>query len=241
LPEFPVFLSFLLRLGLAITGIFLAYGFSGKRVFFQLVGAFFTASFVFCGVVYGIFAIFHPQKLTIHNGVVYYDLSPLILVITTLIAYGILLLAKNSLKKEKNFCPYAILHLQQNGQTLSVQVKVDTGFTLTDLYGDHPLVLLSPAVAKKLQNKDTKIRLLPFETVNGSGVLPSFLCQRVTAKYEDKTATFSQVVVAVAKENIHNEFQGLIGLDFLERMEWHVTKIKRDHTTVSPTADQKTN
>ena len=140
--------------------------------------------------------------------------------LATLTAYGIILLLRRHFGRETKLQSLYTLHLQQDDRTITLQAKLDTGFMLQDLYDHHPVILLAPSVAYELlEPQSVSYRLLPYETVSGSGFFQSALCKRVTMTLEGKTVSLSPVVVAVGDKEFHAEYKALIGYDFLERME----------------------
>lgn len=213
----------LFRLLTAAAGVVIGFGCLGISTLIKLIGGLFSATFLFAGVMYALFYWVSPNGLLVYNGTVYYNLSPVVLVAATLVSYLVLYLLRNNFKKENAIPLYLQLHLQQEEITCSVQAKLDTGFGLTDLYSDRPLVLLSPSVANRLFSpEELSLRLIPYETVGEIGLLSAGVCKRVTACYGTRRAQFENVVIAVAKRELQEEFKALVGVDFMERIEWDV-------------------
>jgi len=225
LPKISPIFGGAFRLGVAMIGILIAYGFRSAKYFFKLTGALLSVTFAFGGIMIGLFELFHPVGLYVKNGVVYYDLSPVVLVMATLICYGVLWLLRKNFGTDSSVPDQIRLDLQHDGHTVSISAKVDTGFALQDLYGDRPLIMISPSVAKKVfDHEPLGYRLIPYETVGGTGVLQSGICKRMVAVYQNRRALFREVVVAISPQEWHGEFEALVRSDLLERMEWHVAE-----------------
>lgn len=226
LPQMGWAAELLLRLVLASCGVAAGFGFPGIRGYLRLLAAFFSASFAFAGIMLGLWYLFHPAGLIINNGMVYLDISPLLLVAATMLSYLILTLLRKNFGKAPALDTSVTLHLQQAGRTLTVQAKLDTGFMLHDLYQDLPIVLLSPACAGRLFTpEEMGYRLIPYETVKGSGLLRSGLCHKVTADYQGRRRVIPTVVVAVGEQEFHDEYKALVGCDFIERMNMEYGKL----------------
>ena len=220
LPDFGVALSLGYRLLTAAVGVWVTFGNRPLRVLLRLTATLFLACFAYGGVMGAILVIFRPSGVAVCNGGVYVNLSPLLLITLTLIAYAAVWLLRGRLRPKGRGCPYLTLHLQKGNRTVTVTAKIDTGFTLNDPYSPYPLVLLSPSAARRLGVDFDAYRLIPCRTVQGEGLLSSGMLGSVTATVGPHTATFLQVVGAVAKENFDGPFDALVGTDFLERMEW---------------------
>ncbi len=221
LPPMGTGLHILVRLVTAVIGVLLGYGYPGIRGFLKLVIALFTVGFLFAGVMTAWFYLGEPAHLLVQNGSVYYHLSPVLLVVTTLFSYLVVTFLQKGMNKSASLPQLIQLHLQQGEATCSVQAKLDTGFFLCDLYGDRPVVLVSPSVANRLFSPEhLAFRLIPYETVGEIGLLQSGVCKKVVARYGKERACFKNVVIAVAKRELQEEWNALVGTDFMERMEW---------------------
>lgn len=219
LPDLPWVLAAGVRLAIAAAAVLMAFGTPGKRAFLKLFGAFFSASFAFAGVMLALWLCFKPSGLLVRNGAVYFNLSPLLLAGSTVVAYGVIVLLRRHFGKAPPVCDQLPLCLQYGEKTISVRAKWDTGMELRDLYSDHPLVLLDPAAAKKLLGDSPAYRLLPYQTVSGSGMLASFVCQQATVEIDSVPVTLSPVTAAISDRPLNAEYQALVGSDFMERMD----------------------
>lgn len=221
LPPMAWYAELLYRVVVAGIGVWLGFGFGNIRLFLRNTATFFAVSFAYAGLMIGCWHLFRPNGLVLHNGVVYYNISPLWLVVLTLVAYFVMRLVRKNFRKESGFEPYATVHLTFENRTVSMLSKVDTGFGLQDIYEHHPVMLLSQEGAKQLfGEKIPQYRLLPYQTVKGSGLVASTVLHDITVCYAGCSATLKALTVAVGDEKFHCEFKGLIGYDWLERLEW---------------------
>ncbi len=220
LPPLALFINVVIRMLMASIGVIIAFGCCSLKKFCKLTGALLSATLLFGGTMTVLFEVTHVAGLYVENGMVYYNLSPIMVVIATLFCYIVLRLFRKNFGTDVT-PDYVQLHLQQGDCTIGLTAQVDTGFALQDLYNDRPLIMVTPSVAKKLfGDQSLTYRLLPFETVDGNGVLQSGICERMTAVYDKKQALFTRVVVAIAPKEWKQSFQALVGKDLMERMEW---------------------
>ncbi len=219
LPPLSAVVESLLRVAFAALGILIAFGFRSIRVFLKNTGMLFATAFAYGGIMLGLWYVFHPENLVIHNGVTYFNISPIALIGFTLVSYGILWLLRKNFAKEPTFNPYVTLHIQKENKTVTLQAKVDTGFTLEDIYTNNPLVLFSPNICKMLHlSAPETFRLLPYETVNGAGMLQSVSVEGITACYEGMQVSFPKICGVLGENAFHSSFDALVGYDFIERM-----------------------
>lgn len=220
LPPFGAIGSLFWGAATALLGVWCTFGRMGPVTYLRLTVTLYAVTFAYGGVMVALSEWLHPDFLAVGNAAVYWDVSPLLLTATTLLFYGVLWVCRRCLRPHNGGESMIQLSLQTDKGTLAVSGKVDTGFTLTDPYSDRPLILLSPRLAEKTGYSPAF--LLPCQTVQGSGLLEGFVVPIVTAKRGGRTANFSGVSVAVAKEDFDGPFGALVGNDFIERCEWDV-------------------
>lgn len=242
LPPFSAVGEVMLRVILAGIGVLLGFGFGSVGRFFKNVGILFAATFAYGGIMLGLWYVFRPEELVIHNGTVYYNLSPVLLIAFTLGAYGILRLLRKNFAKESIVDAPVLIHIQTENKTVGIRAKVDTGFTLEDAYTGYPIVLVTPTVWNKLfRETPSAYRLLPFETVNGAGMLKTVTVKGAFIRYEGNTEIFPLVSVAKGETAFSNQWDALVGYDFIERMKRHETNFYEDHTKIPHSVCSKKN
>ena len=197
LPEMGMVTLALLRLGLAAGLTFIAFGFRGKRHFLRTVFLFFAVNFLFAGTMIALWLMAAPSGMAIRNGVVYFHLSALTLVISTvaasLAAKGLSFLFFRR-KPEKLI---ETIRLTVDGNEAELRVFLDTGNRL--LHHGLPVIACSEKVlsgvlpagfaavmtdlsaAAALPGRwKRRLRMVLCETAAGSKLLPAFLPDRVT-------------------------------------------------------------
>ncbi len=242
LPPMSFLLEGVFRLFFAAVGVLTAFGFGSLRLFLKNLGMFFAATFAYGGIMLGLWYVFRPENMVIHNSVSYISLSPIMLIVFTLISYGVLRLLRKYFGKESGIPSFVTLHIRENNKTVTLQAKVDTGFVLEDIYSHHPMILISPKISKKLWDQPLQtFRLLPYETVSGEGMLPLVTVKGITACCENKTVFFHQVSVALGEKEFTESFQGLVGYDFIERMTDEYERTSKNLENTSSEDVQKKN
>lgn len=191
-PELGLFPLTLIRLGLASLLTFIAFGYGGWRSFSRKVLLFFVVNFIFAGVMIACWVIFTPPGMSIRNGVVYFHLSALTMILSTIAAS----LAVRGLswlfwrRKPEKLIRGAILSV--DGRQTQLRILLDTGNRL--FFDGKPVIAcskraLSPllptevlAAAEDLtalsalsgSRWSARVRMVPCETAAGKKLLPAF-------------------------------------------------------------------
>lgn len=235
LPPINALLSAVIKLAMSVSIVLVAFGFVALKVFLRNIATFFGVNFLFGGVIFCLWYFVAPNGILLNNNVIYFNISPIFLVIVTFIAYLIIRTMKAFIgAREIPSLRYEIL-IRANGKTVALKAKVDTGNTLKEPFSGVPVVVASyvsvemlaptaikaqiPLHSKNLSWKNINtnnglknIRLIPFKTVTGDGLFPAFKADFIEIQGEKKEA-----YIAVCNEKIFNDgYQALIGAELIE-------------------------
>lgn len=125
LPEMHFLLSGLLKIISACIIVAAAFRFSNFVSFLKGVAFFFTASFIYVGVMIALWFAFRPFGLVINNSVVYFGITPKVLVVSTLLAYLIsfaVIKIHNKITSKNQLYSVTVLH---HGQNVTFPALVD--------------------------------------------------------------------------------------------------------------------
>ncbi len=179
LPPMPSGVSLILNVGIAFVLIGITFAPLPKKHYFKAAAGFFLISFCYCGGMLAICLLFAPSAVMIRNGSVYIAVSPIWLVITTVVCYGVLrlILRFTGRGEWKNlFCTVIICY---NGETVSCKGKIDTGNHLREPFSGEPVIVADARLfsscpdLKTPDGAERKMRLVPFTSVGGEGLLPA--------------------------------------------------------------------
>ena len=214
LPPAGPWLSLLMKLFMSATIVLLAFPVSSIGLFLRAAACFYLTNFAFAGIMLAVWYFIAPQGLLLKNSVVYFDISPLMLLVLTVVCY----LAMRCLNRitgqqqpKESFCRVTV-HAQ--GKTAGFTAKIDTGNSLTEPFSGFPVVVaeyagveavLPQSVREHLHvtagagsyPKDGGFRLVPFQVVGGGGVLPAFQPERMVIETSKKKIVATQVYLAV--------------------------------------------
>ena len=218
LPEFGVAVPLLLKLLMSLSIVLAAFGYRGLRQLIRETAAFYIVSFAFAGLMLVLWYLLAPQGLLIRNSVVYFDISPLVLIVLTVVCYVAVTLLHRITGRQMPRELDCRSVSECGGRTCSCTARVDTGNLLREPFsGDPVAVVWESALAGLVPPKDSlNFRLIPFDAVSGGGVLEAFRPDRLTVFCDRKTIETRKVFVAVAKARL-GAFDALLNPDLLQK------------------------
>lgn len=178
IPSPGIILGILSRPVFAAAIVFAAFGPRKIRIFLRIWAVFLGATLLFGGAMLGIYTIFKPRGMAIEGGVVYFDISPLLLVLSTSVCYCLLRLIQKLSELRHPNARRIELTLRLGQTTHRATAMVDTGHSLADPFTGAEVVMVSPHIANSLlpgsisaAKQSGRYRLIPCSTANGGGIL----------------------------------------------------------------------
>lgn len=178
LPRLPWGLNLPLDFLAAAVIIFAAFGKARVKTFLQRTAVYFASSFLFCGLMMFIYTLFKPDGMGIYNDVVYFDISPVLLIILTLICYYILKIIRHFTKGEigKTTC---VAEVALKGETESFTAVIDSGCSLKEPFSGAYVIIAEKRILHNLHPEGDKMRIIPFESLGGCGFLEGYRADSV--------------------------------------------------------------
>ena len=214
LPPLPFWLSWLISISEALLMTAAAFAPMNVKTFIRVSSVLFAVSFIYCGFMTAVLMFFSPSAVTIRNNSVYIGLSPFVLVAATLVCYGVMrlfifLTGRASYRNKE--CSAVISY---GGNKTEVRGIIDTGNTLHEPFsGECVIVGRDKAfgnmvnIDKLMKCRDEKeyikgIRLVPFSSVGGNGLMPAFRPSEITLKIENKEIKVSAYLALCSERNL---------------------------------------
>lgn len=218
LPDINFLLSLGIKLAMSATIIISAYRYQGLKQFFRELAAFYIISFSFAGIMIALWYFIAPQGLIIKNSIVYFNISPLVLILLTLVCYFMIRLINRITGRQAPEEFICRIWIDYGDKSAACIAKVDTGNSLCEPFSNYPVAVVSGEyVADMIPPDDSgKIRFIPFQAVSGEGLLPAFKPDKLTIvcgkhQYEKKN-----VYIAVSKARL-GETGALLNPDLLQK------------------------
>lgn len=218
LPALPEALSAAVKLLMSGAIVLSAFGFGGVRRFLRNTAVFYMINFGFAGLMLALWYFLAPQGLLVRNSVVYFDISPVLLILLSVVCYLVVTLinriAGRQMPKEL-FCRIVV---SCGGVSCDCTAKVDTGNALREPFSNDPVVVVSEQAIRRVipPAGSLNLRLVPFDAVSGRGMLKAFRPDRLTIYYGKQTIRPERVYIAVSKTRL-GECDALMNPDLLQK------------------------
>ena len=232
LPEFSAVFSVLLRIFIATVLVIITFGYKTFQFFIKHFFSLLISTFLFAGLMNGIWLIFRPNGMIYKNSAIYFDVSIWLLVISTVCCYiAVTLVSRLFSRNPHTALTYKVL-FEINGIQITAEAMLDTGNTLTEIFTGYPVLICTyrliekdfPEEMKTIfrngltndtqpdENWIKKIRLVSLKTVSGNSNLVSFRPDSLIIKGLDYTKETNEAYIAVSNksEYINEKFDMLI-------------------------------
>lgn len=230
LPQINFVFSLVIKLLMSFSIILVAFGFCNAKVFIKVTTYFYIINFIFAGIIFFIWYFTSLNGIFMKNGIIYFNISPLFLIVSTLITYLIMKVFNILIGQKEihlNFCKITIT---KDNKELTLKAKIDTGNTLKEPFSNTPVIVTNyESIKSIIKNKipenifendyETKtplrIRVVPFKTIMGEGLLPAFKPDKLIIQYNNQSFE-KNAFIAICKENIiDSSYSALINPELL--------------------------
>lgn len=213
LPFYTRLFSVVYRVLTALAVVLTAFGIGSVKALAVRVLAFMGISIGFSGAVTLIWFIFKPNGIIVWGDTVYFDISPIMLIASTLTAYICLALYERIKSKVH---PIARLHsitvFTESG-TYTFSSMEDSGCSLKEPFSGLPVIIAEQELLSKEDIPDCKLRLVPFKTLSGEGLLHAF--KPIKTEIDGKELE-SGCYIAISNKKLTGEIKSLMGKEITE-------------------------
>lgn len=213
LPEYNFILEFLI---IIFSGILITLIAFGKNKLFKNLMVFLTINIVYNGLMTFVWEFFNPKGMIINNSVVYFNISPIIFIFLTIVFYLIISLTQAIIKKLSPCAARCIVKIKNKNNIIEFVALVDTGNSISDPYNNRHVIITDLRTAKLIFGDLSKIPqfLLPVRTVNGNGILPSYLCKYV----QINSGKIIPALIAVTEYNFSDDYKAIVNPKIFEEV-----------------------
>lgn len=185
----------------------------GKKKILKSVLTFLTVCIVFNGIMTVVWLVFKPYGMIINNSVVYFDISPIELIVASVVSY---LLIKSVLCIVRRNAPLAQrcnIELFNNNKIVRVTGIIDTGNSLKDVYTGKQVIITDFKIAEELLGDYHNLPgfLLPYQTVSEVGLIPAYPIEK--AKIDNTEV--KKLLLAVSKIEFDSDYKVILNPEIL--------------------------
>ena len=240
LPNNFFVVSLILKFLASLVIILVAFRINCFLNFIKIFSSFYVTNFLFAGILLFFWYFLDTNDIFIKNSTVYFNVSPIFFMVTTLISYFIIRVLSFLTESRSSNNEFCKLKIEQNNKVFNLKAKIDTGNNLKDPFSNKPVAVVEykfieeiiPEKVKKYffgscgvstKEKDNqklaslKFRAIPFNTVLGSGIMPAFKPEKIKLVKSKEKEIEKDAFIAVCKGKLLGEnFNALVGPDFFD-------------------------
>ncbi len=228
--DIPFFISVILKICSVLVTAIIAFGTKQKLMFIKSLSYMIVESFCFTGLLTMLFQ--NSNKVFTKNMNFYMNINPLNLVACIVIVYRVVYFLEDILESSRREYIYDIEILYM-GKTVKGSAFFDTGFSVKDIVTFKPVLLCNYTFIENLLLDEMKYainlfystesynekRIVPvfYSDLNGSGMLPGITAEKITVSSLKNKKTMENVLVAVTKNKISEDFDVIFGNDIYSK------------------------
>lgn len=202
LPQTNFLIQSLVQILMCIILCLVTFGVGDAKTFFRNAAILFVVNFAYSGAMIAIWLLFKPYGMVINNSVVYFDISPLFLIVFSVIGYFAVILLRRLLKKTFSQNTYCDVTVNCQNRSLKLSGIVDSGNSLNDVFGLSQIFITEWEVVHTLLgeeiNNPARFRKIPCSTVAGERLLDGYRIDSAEIIYNNKKYCFKNSVLAVS-------------------------------------------
>ncbi len=213
LPDFGFTLSFFAKTAVCSLAVLLAFGRQRGRLYLRSLAVFTGVTFLYGGIMYGILSVF-PEMATYSNGFYYYSISPIWLILLSLILYFGIRVIRYAVRRRSPQAERCGITLTDHSRTVCLTAMVDSGNSLRDVYQHRPVLIVDTNVLNEIlpQWQDCRFLLLPVSCVTGSGTLKAYPVEGAAVNQHP----VGPVLLALSDEGFDDDYRAIVSPEILE-------------------------
>ncbi len=214
LPKLPFALSFASKSLAAALIILTAFRFYRLKSFFAALLAFLFSSFVFLGIIIGVYLIFKSDLIAVNNSSVYFNIGARGLLLCAFFAYVVSCAVVRIYNRRLLKSEIYTLKIENGGKRVTLLAFADTGNKLREPFSSSPVIVAESEKLRGIMNTE-KARLIPASTVNNSTFLKAFKPDKITIKTDKGEEVIENAYVALSEERFEGGFSAVINPEIL--------------------------
>ena len=207
LPEYNFLVSMIFKLIITGITVLITFGYKNRKIFLKTYFTLFLLSFLVTGGLIFFYLAVRPKGIEIINDTVYFNISPALLIILTLIIYFILLIYRKLFSNHTESSQIHKVKINYNNKTSEFDCKVDSGCNLKEPFSNCYVIIAERQLISPVLEDEMKFRVIPFDSLGGSGIIYGFRPDKV---YIDNKELKEQVYIGICDNVLKSQVKGLI-------------------------------
>ncbi len=202
LPQSNFLLQSFIQILMCAVLCLISLGFGNIKSFLRSTAVLFAVNFAYSGAMIAVWMLFKPYGMVINNSVVYFDISPLFLILFSVIGYFGVILLRRLLKKTFSHNAYCDVTAYCGKRSLRLEGIADTGNSLKDVFGISQIFITDGDIVDTLlgdeKQNPARFRKIPCGTVVGKRLLDGYRIDSIKIIFEKRKFEFKNPILAVS-------------------------------------------
>ena len=218
-PDLGLFFDLVFRAVICAVMVLCAFGFGGAKRFFRSAGVLFLVTCGFGGIMSAVWSVLRPKGMTVVNSVVYFNISPAVLIGASVITYLLFMLLREIFSGTSRLADRCEITVTAEEKSITMDAIVDTGNSIKDYLSGSEVIIADGEFVKVLLGSDNPVtdirlkkryRILPLSTVSGGGTLDGFRCDSAVISDGERTVKLEKPILAVSKTPLRDDYQAIV-------------------------------
>ena len=225
LPLNNIFFDLYIKLIICSICSLIVFGFNNLKQYVKSFLTVFIVTVLFGGIMTVVLHTFKPKGMTVINSVVYFNISPIILIGFTVIFYFLFMVISVFLKPSAVKSEKCNIELSADGKKTNFTAIIDSGNSLNDVFGKSDIIIADKSVATAIfgsvdinDNKRllSRYRAIPCGTVSGCDLLDGYRCDNAKIKTQYSTISIENPVLAISQLPLNDGYEGIVNPEIFD-------------------------
>lgn len=214
LPKLNLVLEALLKIATCTVTVLICFGFKNIKKFLKATGVLFLVTASYGGIMYAVWLCFSPKGMVINNSVVYFNISPTVLIICTVLGYILFSILSRVFAAVSKFSEHCTVTVFSGNKSVRLDAIVDTGNSIEDILSNSEIIIADKSkvdiLFQKSDKTDSRYRLLPCSTVSGTDVLEGYRCDSAVIINNNTQTVLEKPILAICKTELNDGYNAII-------------------------------
>ncbi len=210
LPQSAFFLEVLIRFLISAVITLCTFGFKRLKDFLRATVCFFAVTFLYAGAMMALWLLLRPDGMVINNSVVYFNISPLFLILFSVAGYFLSAVARLLLSKKSASAKRCSVTLKVGEKRVTREAIVDSGNSLSDAFGLSEVIISDSNTATSLLGSlssdfcRSRYRAIPCGTVAATDILDGYRLDSAAISFDGKEKLIDKPILAISKVKLQD-------------------------------------
>lgn len=217
LPTQGFVLELFIQLSVCIIMSYTAFGFVSLRRFVRAAAVLFGVTFGYGGGMMALWYALRPNGMVINNSVVYFDISPVFLILFSVVGYIAVSVLRRLFGANGVSSSLCTAEIFIDGNSRVFSVLVDTGNSLEDTFSNSEVIIADSNAVKSLlgfipkaENLPDRYRIIAGTGVTGQALLDGFRCDRAVITYSGRKIELHRPILAISQQPLGGDYDAII-------------------------------